>query len=63
MYFEEYEACISARLDIERWEAGDYPIWLKANVIARYRLHGLIENHAQDAQNKKMKADSKRKKR
>jgi len=47
--FEEYEACVAAGLDLQRWEEGSYAPRFKARVIAWHRLHGLVEGHIEDA--------------
>jgi hypothetical protein len=52
--FEEFEACVAAGMDVERWEdmrpEVTYSRELKAKVIAWYRLRGMIEAHTGDAQ-------------
>lgn len=61
--FEEFQACIAARLNIERWKNGGYDTQLKAEIIAWYVLNGEIETHVADAQQKKANKDAKRKRR
>ncbi len=51
-HFEEFEACVEAGLDLERWETGlpkPYSGMLKASVVAWYRLRGLVNSHVNDA--------------
>lgn len=50
--FENFDACIRAGLDIERWQAGGYDRKLMAQVVAHSRLHSLIETHLDDARNR-----------
>lgn len=54
--FAEWEACIAAGLDIERWEAGGYPIALKAAALAWHRGHVQVALHSQDAAAAKARA-------
>ena len=58
--FEEWEACIEAGLDIERWENGEYENSFKAYVIAWHRLHNMVDTHVQDAAMTESKRRSKR---
>ena len=39
----------AAGLDIERWEAGRYPIQLMNDTVAWYRLHNLVVAHTEEA--------------
>lgn len=50
--FGEFEACIEAGLDIERWINNEYPTRLKADVIAWHEGHNLIQLHTKDAVSK-----------
>jgi hypothetical protein len=60
--FAEWEAATVAGLDMWRWEqAGGYPNWFKAKVLAWYKNHNLVEAHTQAAVNAKMKKASKKK--
>ena len=64
--FEEWEACRTMGLDIERWETGEpkpYTKELKGYAIARYRVRNMIESHVQDAAVDRAKRDAKRKRR
>ena len=47
--FAEWEACIAAGLDIEKWESGEYSVRLREKAIAWHKLHNLVEVNAQDA--------------
>ena len=47
--FLEIEAAIAAGMDVERWERGGYPKWLKAKIVAWHSLHHLIQTHQSDA--------------
>lgn len=58
--YAEWEACIAANLDIERWELGTYPGWLKERAVAWHHLHNLVENNVQDAMNKAIERERKR---
>lgn len=49
LLFAEFEACIAAGLDIDRWMSGGYDKMLKAYVVAWYRLHSAVESHGNDA--------------
>lgn len=59
--YSEIDACIAARLDVERWEMNGYPGWLKARVVAWHYLSGLIKVNADDAQNRAIQRASKNK--
>jgi len=48
--FEEWEACKTAGLDLERWEGGGYDVGFKAKVLAWHRLRTAVEAHITDAQ-------------
>lgn len=52
MKYLEYEACISAGLDIQRWRIGGYPKWLMADIVAWYDLKHAIRNHQESARNR-----------
>lgn len=54
MEFAEFEACIAAGLDVERWQNFSYPNELKAKVIAWHHLHNQIAVHSEDAVQRKM---------
>lgn len=56
--FQEYQACVAARLDYWSWETGVYPPKFKARVMAGYELSQLVEAHVEDARADKMKAQS-----
>lgn len=56
--YEEYEACISAQLDLFRWWIGGYPVAFMEKVVGRYRVHNLIALHQQDAVNEKQRRAS-----
>ncbi len=47
--FEEFEACIAAGLDLDKWNNGLYPTELKAQVIAWHRLHNMVDTHTKAA--------------
>jgi hypothetical protein len=52
MGYNEWEAIIAAGAtldELQKWDAGGYPISFKAKVIAWYNLHKLVELHASDA--------------
>jgi hypothetical protein len=49
----EWEACIAARLDIERWENGGYKKEFMAAAVVWYLDHILVEQHSIDAANSK----------
>jgi len=49
MKFAEYEACITAGLDLDKWVNRKYSKMFMADVVAWYQLHGLVESHRQDA--------------
>ena len=49
----EWEACIAARLDIERWENGGYDVKLMAAAVAWFVDHLLVKQHSADAANKR----------
>ena len=53
--FAEIDACISAGLDLWKWDTGLYPIQLKTEVMAWRRMSGVIKLHAHDAANRKTK--------
>lgn len=46
--FAEYEACVAAGLDLWRWEQNEYPIWMKAKVMAWHEGHKLVQLHTED---------------
>lgn len=54
MKFSEFEACIAAGLDIERWDNFGYTNELKADVIAWHHLHNQVVVHSEDAVQRKM---------
>jgi hypothetical protein len=60
--FLEFEACVEAGLDLERWETFGYNTDFKASVIAWYILRGLKKVHTEDAMNRKLEAERKRRK-
>lgn len=45
---------------MERWVYNQYPPEFKALVMAWHNMHGLVESHKQDAQNKAMEKAAKR---
>lgn len=45
----EWEAAHAARLDLYKWEMGEYPPSFKAKVLAWYSRHGELELHRSDA--------------
>jgi len=49
MKFAEYEACVAAGLDLDKWVNRKYSKMFMADVVAWYQLHGLVESHRQDA--------------
>ena len=62
-HFEEWEACVEAGLDIERWETSlpkPYSSTLKASTIAWYRLRGFINNHVSEAVADKQKQEARK---
>ena len=51
-YAPSYEGWVAAhycRLDMERWDTGDYDPRFMAKTIAFYRLHGMIAMHTRDS--------------
>ena len=46
--YSEYEACVGAGLDLEKWEYGGYSKQFKAGVVAWYVAHVLVEQHGMD---------------
>jgi hypothetical protein len=60
--FEEFDACIRAGLDIERWQKGEYDRDLMARVVAWHRLSGMIEAHVEDARGRELERQSRRRK-
>lgn len=50
--FEQFAAAAKAGLDLGRWQAGDYDRGLMAQVVAWYRLEGLIDAHLEDARSR-----------
>lgn len=57
------EACITANMDVEKWNNPNpppkgYPRRLKAQIVAWYSLHNLIEAHTQDTAIEKVKKDA-----
>jgi hypothetical protein len=58
LMYDEYEACVAAGLDLEKWIYGDYETAFKNYIIAWFRLHRLVEAHSNDAQTKEMKRKS-----
>ena len=63
LLFEEFEACVAAGLNLWDWVNHRYPIPFKAQVIAWRRMHNLVELHTQDAINREMQRQAKRKRR
>lgn len=62
-HFEEWEACVAARLDIERWETGlpkPYSRELKTGTVAWYRLRCLVDSHSKDAEVEKGKRNARK---
>ena len=55
-YFEGWQACIAAGLDIERWQLGGYERGLMASTVAWYRLSKAVEQHSEAAVAAKAKA-------
>ena len=49
MKFLEYEACIAAGLDLEKWMNREYPREFMASVVAYHQLAQAVEAHKQDA--------------
>lgn len=47
--FEEWDACVTCGLDLERWVNNDYPLSFKARVVAFHRSRKLVELHTTDA--------------
>ena len=48
--FEAWEAGVAAHCDMDKWYTpGGYTSQFKAQVVAWYRLHNAIKNHASDA--------------
>lgn len=47
--FQEFQACVEAGLDLERWLANEYDPMFKAHVMAWYEGRNLIEAHTKDA--------------
>ena len=46
---QEWEAAFAARLDLYKWEMGEYPGDFKSKVIAWFSRHQELELHRQDA--------------
>lgn len=59
-HYEEWEACIAAGLDIEKWEYGGYSTRFKAHAIAWHRLHNAVDMMLSDAAIEKQKSDIKK---
>lgn len=47
--FGEWEACVAAGLDLDKWENGLYAVDFKCRVLAWHRLHNLVQLHTADA--------------
>jgi hypothetical protein len=60
--FGEFDACIECNLDPWKWYTGQYSVEFKAKMMAYHQENSKIRLHTQDAQHKKMKKLSKRKK-
>lgn len=50
--FSEFEACVAAGLDLERWVNGEYERAFRAHVIAWHEGKHLIEAHTKAAVHK-----------
>lgn len=63
--FEQWEAATSAGLDMSLWEkspeSGGFSIPFKAKVIAWFRLHKLVRDHAESAAAQKAEREMKSK--
>lgn len=57
MLFEQFDACVAAGLDLEKWFFGmpSYPQELKEMVVAWYELKSAISLHVEDARYKASK--------
>lgn len=68
MGYLEMEACITANMDVEKWNnpnppPAGYPRRLKAQIVAWYSLHNLIKAHTQDTSVEKAKKDAEKERR
>ena len=52
---------MAARLDLEKWDSGEYPPKFMARVVAWHRLTGLVDVHKDQARNEAAERQSKRK--
>lgn len=55
MRFAEIDACIAAGLDLWKWDTGFYPVQFKTEVMAWRRTNSIIQLHAKDAIDRKIK--------
>jgi hypothetical protein len=62
-YYAEWDACITAGLDIEKWLGGEYPTWLKEHTISYVRNKGLIELHRQQEMDKAAEREARKNRR
>ncbi len=49
MKFAEYEACVAAGLDLQKWTDRAYQKWFMTDVVAWHELHNLVSVHQHDA--------------
>ena len=63
LFYEEYDACIAAGLDVEKWEYGLYSRDFKERIIAWHQLSSLITAHSSDAEIEQSKKNAKKAKR
>ena len=56
--FEEREAAVYCNYNPTQWR--ELPVEERAASVAQYRLHGIIETHGQDAVNKAVEQQQKR---
>ena len=57
--YNEFDACIKAGLDLERWWEGDYDPEFMVHVLAYHNLSRLVDAHQNDAQATEMRRKSK----
>lgn len=53
--YEEWEACVAAKLDPFVWAQGGYPVKFQEKAVGWYRMHNLVALHQQDAVNEKQR--------
>jgi hypothetical protein len=63
MGFVEWDAALSANLDLWKWELGIYPKWFKVRVIAFHNMRNVVATHTEDQKAIEMEREARRKKR